>query len=887
MISKKAWIYTSSVALALSIVGCAIVWLNLNKRYENNDPLERLPVSAALLFRANGIDTILNVKEKYWTDILHEPHVHAVYKTLSLADSLLQLEASNVSSLSCRPFYLAAYPDSGKLAAVAAFQLHSYMEGYRLLQTLDKSKHVSIVKKRVDNVDISCLSITKTDSLFLFVDRGILLISPSQRCLLSVLNANPDNTLAADATFSTVNKTVSDGARFSLFVHLSQIKSLTIDNGVLSTLAAEYEGSGDWIELDADIQQNTIILNGFVSSAKPTMATVWASAKPKVFSLNDYIPSDVSRLICYSADKRGLSNTIFSKYLSANGLMEQYRDRQEHLYATYGVDVEAQLSTIFSGDIAWFSRDDANNGDCLVVGCANGTLAQADLNAVIGTLNNTETASVVTNLSPSDNVTLSVFSGFENPENLFFLNALFDSVPCKYYLRYENAIFFSNEIKVLKDVLYDNMLNRTLKNNADFCNFKNSFPLEQQYFSFSSSSRLKTLSASATLANLKSVANFYGFGIQVSGVEGMPYVTIGAQYAPNRTITPPTAWQSRLDTVMVGNPNIVKNHNTNEHEIVVQDAANNIYLINSKGLVIWKRKIDGQIIGGVKQIDYYNNGKMQYLLNTETSIYIIDRNSNNTGPFPVLLPAKATNAVTYIDYGKPLEFRLFVACDDKQICLYDRDAKRIQGWNMQKTDGTVSRQLQHFVSNNKDYLVVVDDYRCYISDRRGDERIKPNMAFAPNVQSQIALVRQNTAKAAFITTDADGSFVSISVLDGTVTKTPINDVAGQPHSAIYISSRNQYLVFTPKKMVTLDDCGKVLSTTDLYLASVSLVQLCHDGNIAIWDSEEHLGYLVDLNGEVLDGFPIPAASQFFVMQIQETSNIIVAGLDGSLFDFLK
>jgi hypothetical protein len=50
-------------------------------------------------------------------------------------------------------------------------------------------------------------------------------------------------------------------------------------------------------------------------------------------------------------------------------------------------------------------------------------------------------------------------------------------------------------------------------------------------------------------------------------------------------------------------PYMVKNHNTGENELFVQDILNNIYLINRAGRILWKKKLPEPIISEIFQID--------------------------------------------------------------------------------------------------------------------------------------------------------------------------------------------------------------------------------------------------------------------------------------------
>lgn len=80
---------------------------------------------------------------------------------------------------------------------------------------------------------------------------------------------------------------------------------------------------------------------------------------------------------------------------------------------------------------------------------------------------------------------------------------------------------------------------------------------------------------------------------------------------------------------------VVINHNTKQKETLSQDPENKLILRDESGKALWQRVLDGQIVGGVTQIDYYNNKKLQYLFATKNYIHLVDRNGNNTANFPI------------------------------------------------------------------------------------------------------------------------------------------------------------------------------------------------------------------------------------------------------------
>ena len=108
----------------------------------------------------------------------------------------------------------------------------------------------------------------------------------------------------------------------------------------------------------------------------------------------------------------------------------------------------------------------------------------------------------------------------------------------------------------------------------------------------------------------------------------------------------------KLETDILNNPQFVKNHVTQEKEIVVQDINNNLYLISNKGKVLWKKKLQGPVLGYIEQIDIYKNGRLQLTFATPNRVYVLDRKGRDVGPYPLKFNDEITQPLSVFDYDK-------------------------------------------------------------------------------------------------------------------------------------------------------------------------------------------------------------------------------------------
>ncbi len=858
----------TAAAIILAIAGIVTV-LNVNRHYEGTNPLLHVGRDAVIVLKVKSLRDYKKavVHADYAQDLVLATQIAEVDSVLEAIAEIDKFAIDTELRFDEREIVASLHPSENQTFSwLLSARISNPLEGYNLTSELAKADTLRLLGK----------------SLKISIVDGCIFLSTNSELLAQALSLAPDDALANDPSFYTLERTSARSSVLSAYVHCAALSDVGVDNQAITKLA----NYADWAEVDFEFMKKYVVANGFLTDDGATMAAVLSAEQPLLNGIDARIPSSAPVFMSFAAGPRGLQSQNFEQFLQKNGKLDSYRASLQK----YEIDVEERLSAVFGNAMALFSLDDdfENSAtNCLVISAENGTIAQASLGALIGVMHNVETPVEQTVLSPVPNVNIPVYQAFTNDDYLFYVDEMMPEVPRRFFLRYENTLLLSGSVDVLSRTLYEIMLGRTLSNDADFRNFRMAFSADHSFFFFCSSRAAAKFFDINALEPERQLAlnNFYALGLQLSNLGDRPYVSVSALHEPSRIQAPPTVWQSRLDTALCGRPFAVSNHNTGETEFLVQDVAGKIYLINPKGLTLWSRPLGERILGDVVQIDYYNNKKLQYLFATENHIHLIDRNGNNTAGFPIALPQKAVSGATYIDYGNPAEFRIFVACADRSIRLFDRECKNIQGWEMLPTEGPVRSGVSHYVSGNKDYLIVADDYRNYIVNRRGNERIALR-PMAPNAHSGVYLVRANAADAAFVTTTADGHFASIDIASGAISLSSLDVVSGQKHHFLQVAD-DRFVVLTPKNLTVLDGRGKVLSSNALQLSSVAWATVTDDGLIAVWDKDESLAYLYNTSGKTLEGFPLPASSPFAVAGRNGLRNVVAASADGSLNNFLK
>jgi len=356
-----------------------------------------------------------------------------------------------------------------------------------------------------------------------------------------------------------------------------------------------------------------------------------------------------------------------------------------------------------------------------------------------------------------------------------------------------------------------------------------------------------------------------------------------------------TLWESLIDTAVITKPALVINHNTSGREIFAQDASGKVYLINSRGRILWKQPLEGPIMGTVQQVDFYKNGKLQYLFNTSEKIHLIDRNGNYVERYPIALRSPATSPLALFDYDKNRDYRLFVATQDRSIYVYDISGNLVTGWKFGKTESLVTGEIQHFRVQGMDYIVARDQHRSYFLDRRGRERIRLRQMVELSPQNPIYLdMNIREAKPRWISTDTEGNIVAI-YMDGTVsTLRPGSASSGHffgledlDRDGIpeFIMAEDNVLTVTKQDGERIFDYkvrGTISEMPDIYKFSAS------DVKIGITDRSRNLIYLLNSDGSLYEGFPLEGTTRFSIGYFEGSDsrfNLIVGSENNFLYNY--
>ena len=322
----------------------------------------------------------------------------------------------------------------------------------------------------------------------------------------------------------------------------------------------------------------------------------------------------------------------------------------------------------------------------------------------------------------------------------------------EYACLHENHLLFFSNKSVLNHFQKSLVNSELLGKNVSFMNYANdNLLLECNYFYYENSELMKAHHLNSILNSeefLTSENATSQLSITAKNFKNTIQVRVNASHAQPKTDSNSNSvgalWSFAADSVIATSAQVFTNHLTQENELCFQDNGKTLYLINSTGNLIWKKKITEDITSEIYTVDVFKNGKLQLLFNTENHLHLMDRNGNYVQGYPIKLPAKVTSNLTVLDYEGNKDYRLFVACANKRIYNFTLYGVKTEGFVPVKTEAEVHLPISYVHVGASDYLITADvSGKIYAFSRKGDGRIDFKNRTIANLNNLYVLAGNN------------------------------------------------------------------------------------------------------------------------------------------------
>ena len=452
---------------------------------------------------------------------------------------------------------------------------------------------------------------------------------------------------------------------------------------------------------------------------------------------------------------------------------------------------------------------------------------------------------------------------------------MFSSVKENYFSYVDGYLIFANSTSSLKAFINNFISKKVLDNNASFINFKDQIGSRCNFLYYINPSMgnwdesLKNKWKPFIIK--ENWSNVSGFVYQLSSKNELFYNNVVLQYEYNVDEETQLDWIVNLERNIITPPQIVYNHYTKKNNVIIQDDDKVVYLINSKGKILWKKQIGGIILDKVNQMDFYKNEKLQYIFNTEDSLYILDRLGRNVENFPIKLSAKAKRGHSLLDYDKNRKYRILVPSENGMVYNYSKEGKAVIGWEFEKMNIPISHQIQYLNIKGKDYIYVVDsDGNTNVVGRNGKKRT--NIGKIP-IKSSYYIDKKDGS---IYTSDKSGN-IWLTTLKGSQTKIKTSELESFSFFASNFNNDDLMDLFIS------DDSGVKCYNLESEILDFN-VQNESDPKVFKFNNRSIIGfssegscYLFDSQGKAFSGSPLFGGGDFECVDLDKDNklNLIV------------
>ena len=760
---KKIIIIISIAVVAVAATISGIVSLKSNTISKQSDiycSFPEVPVSIIKINNPEGLSQALLYNNNYWQDISLLDEFKTLNSVFVVVDSLKETNADIANVLKSRKLILSSYANGKHLWSAQ-------------VSNNEQLAITSLLSKNIPN------------KLYFAYSGDILLISSDKPLLeKSIVQLSSGVSLMdSEAGFNNIKNSAGDGALVNWFVNIKAFQNTLYKSFKEEFSLDDITHYARWCGFDLEVLEDKLVVNGFAeTSEEENFLNIFAGQEYTLNTLTSRMPYNTYFFKHYALSDIDEYTQQLDSFYSKHEIDYNRYGNLVSLETNTGENPSLFFKQFFDGEIAYgrtpmndfvlvklFSENEAaeklnymvndkdseaklikKNGLDIYHFNQNGFAA-----SVFGKqfLLKEEYMTIVGNkliIAPSINFLTYIASRNANTQTLQCAPNFRDAN--RTLLSIANLSFYVNIPYVIRNAkeFFSEEFTSAIKKNENlwknfstFCLQAENSPNGNTYQHFFLQYD-KVYKSEELVADVQNSVGMHGSSVREEESQESTS-TNSVTETETETITEPTQnstanstllfpnghqhvltpnWSIALDAPATINPQIVKNHYNGEDEIFIQDENNQIYLISNSGKILWKKPIDGTIIGNVYQVDMLKNNKLQMAFVTENKLYIVDRNGNNLKGYPKALSKKAIVGLSVFDYDKNKNYRFMIPTADADILLLNMQGEMPSDWNYSGSSN-ITTPLQYFNLKGKDYIVTADGEKAIILNRRGENRVTP------------------------------------------------------------------------------------------------------------------------------------------------------------------
>ncbi len=541
-----------------------------------------------------------------------------------------------------------------------------------------------------------------------------------------------------------------------------------------SSVAGSAVGTG--VMADLKFSKNQILLNGFLTDRDSSLLSLFRYQRPQEIEIEHLVSNRTAILTHYGFTDPG---NWFEQQLKMNAQARSAVDSLTAKLKLISVDMQSIRNSVGSQFANAFGS--IGRGD---------VVSFLRLSDAVGSISVFDELASKISTSNSDSLYLENYAGYEikliDQKDFLYqlLYPLADRAERSFFCRIGQFILFAENVEQLKRSIDDIDAENTWGKSVDWNKYLSSSQRESNVNLFFDGRLLQFFLGSKLNSTWKPFfdsTSFLGIdrgSIQISRLDENYYLNSSIQFIESLRLKKASGNLSKIaydfGSKIRIRPQLVRSHTTKDIEVFVQDSSNQLYFASKDLKVQWKAALPSPILNRIEAIDYFKNGKLQYLVVSEKSVDLFDRLGRKVDPFPINVNEASIQYSKVIDYDKSRNYRFLLTDRKGPMYLLDKSGSLLGGWNPRNLDGNHIETPRHFRILGRDYFIgVLQSGIVQVLNRRGESAkgfpyslpFRPSGAYFVDVgtiaTTNIALVGQDGL---FVRLGLDGQLVKRDVL---------------------------------------------------------------------------------------------------------------------------
>lgn len=817
MVRKKVFTILGIVAFLAVTAG---IWLGYQYLSQPAlPPLNAVPTNAIALLQVNGPALLwekLARENQIWASLRKTSTFDRISQVIHTADSALHSDEDLHRIFEHKELIISLNPVNDTTADfLFILQLPVPFPGSSVGKFIS---HFGTPVKVSDNNQLKGVTFKGAHtSFYYYISNGLFVGSYHQQLLEASLNQlSSKQSLASDPAFAEVSRTAGKNVDANLFIQFSRLPGFlrSFSTRALVPGFEKLKNFARWSGLDLVVHPDQLLLSGFTRPMGSDFLKLFSNQKPGVIEGFQMLPETTANFAAFSFDDFSSFADSYNNYLSeANPGSSS--DRSLITASTIQNLKDADLSEIIVA-MTNTGLPSVQENSLVLVKSRNGDQLARMLNQTIPTALQKNVLSI-----NGREVRAIRFRDFFGR----FLNNVMPDFDQVYYFRLDDFFIFCPSSQNLHQLLMNYLTGQTLANNEAYQQFAEGLSGESNIYLYYNTSRsiafhhyLFDDSTAASWDQSKAgLDDIEGVGLQFSGSDELSFThialkqktgsVIGTANTAKRTIpaaddslstasvtdtlsvadslqvNPNTLWDVQVDGAVLRQPYLVKAHRIPGKEAVMVFTENRrVAFIDPAGKLRWSLALDETPLGEIHSIDYFKNGKIQYLFNSLNYLYLIDANGKPVKPFPVKLPEPAAAPISVVTL-KTGDYRIFCPGESRVVHAFKPDGSPDKAWQKPKTTQPIAGSLRYLKDGARDYLIIPEaNGNVIITNLKGEPVMNIRNSFTNNSNSTF-YINETNSKGVMLTTDSEGNLVYIPA-SGAVEKT-VFDNFSRDHIFVY------------------------------------------------------------------------------------------------------